>query len=989
MEFKRDWLSDPQLFAMNRLEARATHQSLDGAGNTLSQSLNGRWRFHYALTPEKAVAGFYSPDYDDSEWDSIAVPGYIQMQGNGRYGTPHYVNTMYPWDGHEKLIPPQIPKEYNPVGSYRTLFRVPEQWGDNPVFIRFDGVETALALWCNGSFVGYSEDSFTPAEFDLSPFVRKGEQNLLAAQVFRFSSASWLEDQDFWRFSGIFRAVTLFSLPATAIWDVKLNAELNEDMTEGRLQASVTLRGEPGGSLTLIAQGQSISCPVNEAVTALSLNIAKPKLWSAEHPNLYQCLLLLSDKSGRVLQKAALNAGFRRFEMDGGLMKINGRRIVFCGVNRHEWNCRTGRVVSQADMIADIQTMKRHNINAVRTSHYPNDTRWYDLCDRYGLYVVDEMNLETHGTWHKMDRVKIDENTLPNDNKLWQPAVIDRARSMWQRDKNHPSVVIWSCGNESGGGSVFYEVSEFFRQNDSTRLVHYEGVFQDRRYNQTSDMESQMYTPVKGIEEFLNEHPEKPFIMCEYAHAMGNSCGALHKYTELADTNERYQGGFIWDYIDQGIMSTDKKGRPYMAYGGDFGDRPTDRNFCGNGLVYADRTPTPKLAEVFACYQSFAIEVREKSAAIVNKTLFTDLAEYQMVFTLCDEGRRLMKSVANHPCPPGEVICVPLPFSLPERPGNYTVNLSLCLKEDCLWAKAGHVVAFGQYCVSRAAPETPCTLPVTVVEGDVNIGIKGENFSVLITKNSGLTSYRYRGQELLKEPVMPNFWRAPTDNDNGNGMARRHASWKTAGLYAAPTECSLSARAEEATVAMRYTLPDTQELALFYRITGDGRVEATMVWQGQSVKSVPEFGLALVLPDHLSQVSYFGMGPQENYSDRMKGAHLGRSSYTVEEALCPYLKPQESGARTGVHWARLTGEDGRGMLFEAKNMLFSALNYTPHEIEAARHKNELPPVSKTVVRCALGQMGLGGDDSWRATPHPEYLLPLGSNQRFTFSFCGI
>lgn len=989
MEFNLQCLSDPQVFAVNRLEARSDHVCTDGVGNRMSISLNGRWSFHYAVTPEKAPDGFYAPEYDSAGWDSIAVPGYIQLQGGGKYGTPHYVNTMYPWDGHEKLAPPEIPKNYNPVGSYRKLFEVPGHWGSQTVLLRFDGVETAVAVWCNGSFVGYSEDSFTPAEFDLTPFIRRGEVNSLAVQVFRFTSASWLEDQDFWRFSGIFRDVTLLTLPETAVWDVKLVPELSDDRAKGTLKAEVALWGPPSGSLTLKAGGQTAEHEIKANCCGLSLEFDSPRLWSAEHPELYNCELLLHDTNGKVIQRTEISVGFRSFQMKEGFMLINGKRIVFKGVNRHEWNCRTGRVVSREDMVADIETMKRHNINAVRTSHYPNSTDWYGLCDKYGLYVIDEMNLETHGTWQKLGAVAADENTIPSNNKLWKGAVLDRANSMLQRDKNHPSIVIWSCGNESFGGSVIYEASQFFRKHDSARLVHYEGVFRDRRFNDTSDMESQMYTPASGIEDFLKQNPEKPFIMCEYAHAMGNSCGALHKYTDLTDTEPRYQGGFIWDYIDQGILTTDDTGREYMACGGDFGDRPTDGNFCGNGLVYADRTPTPKLAEVWACYQDFKITVEEKNIFIQNNSLFTNLSAYDIVTILSKNGEVLAENKINHSGEPGSRTALSIPFQAFGSDSEYTVDVRLCLQSDTMWAKQGHCIAFGQAIFGKAALAVPPALPVTVEEGDVNIGVIGKGFSVIFAKTAGLVSYSCNGKELLKTPVMPNFWRAVTDNDLGWGMQHSHAKWKTAGLYAKVTGCALSSTPTAAAVTVSYLLPDTQKLDVRYQITGDGCVEVAMVWLGGAVASVPEFGMQLVLPAALHTVSYYGMGPEENYSDRMRGAHLGQFDYSVAGALCPYLKPQECGARMGVRRAAVVGEDGHGLLLEADEMMFSALNYTGHELEAAMHITELPPISKTVIRCALRQMGVAGDNSWGAMPHPEYLLPLANGQRFTFSFKGI
>ncbi|MEG0897684.1 MAG: glycoside hydrolase family 2 TIM barrel-domain containing protein [Ruthenibacterium sp.] len=990
MQFDLNWLADPQIFAVNRLDARAAFQGKDGKGNTLSVSLDGRWKFCYANTPETVPDDFVLPTYDDSAWDSIAVPGAIQMQGGGKYGTPQYVNTMYPWDGSAALQPPQIPQKYNPTGCYRRCFTVPEQWGDTPVLLRFDGVETAFALWCNGTFIGYSEDSFTPAEFDVTKAIYRNQPNVLCVEVFRFTSASWLEDQDFWRFSGIFRTVTLLTIPQDGMWDICLTPVYHADQNKGTLTAEISFYDKAPQYFTLTCAGITTRCAVTETESRASaaLEIPSPALWSAEQPNLYACTIALCDSNETVIERTELNVGFRTFELKDGLMRLNGKRIVFKGVNRHEWNCHAGRVVTHDDMILDIETMKRNNINAVRTSHYPNHTEWYDLCDRYGLYVIDEMNLETHGTWQKKGKPVPDENTIPNDNPLWKKAVLDRANSMYQRDKNHASVLIWSCGNESCGGSVLHDVSVFFHQKDSSRIVHYEGIFNDRRYADTSDIESQMYTPVSQVIRFLAENPQKPFILCEYSHAMGNSCGALHKYTELTDTQSRYQGGFIWDYIDQSILTTDGAGRKIMGYGGDFGDRPNDGNFCGNGLVYADRTPTPKLAEVRACYQNFAITVSESSITITNKSLFTDLSAYEIVVTLYQNGEKQLSGTMECACAPTKTVVCPLPFALQQTNADCNIDVNIVLKNDTLWAKKGYSVAFGQAVFFPKMQKSICTLPLTAVEGDANLGVHGAGFSLLFAKNIGLTSYCYGGKEMLQAPLLPNFWRAPTDNDKGWNMPHCLAQWKTAGAYAVLENCSMTSTQTAAQITADYRLPSKQRLTIKYDITGDGRVQVTQTWQGEAVENVPEFGVQMALSPMYDTVEYDGMGPDENYIDRMHGAHMGRFTYAVKDALCPYLKPQESGARQ-VRRAKVMNENRCGIEISSEGIWFSALHYTPDEIEAAAHMTQLPPVCKTVLRCAANQMGVGGDNSWGAMPHEEYRLPLTKGQSFTFSFVGI
>ena len=615
MEFDPKWLTDPQVFQVNRLPAHASYMVRGADGAPLEQTLDGAWKFFYAQTPGASPQEFYRGGYDVSGWDEIAVPGYIQLQGGGKYGTPHYVNTQYPWDGHERLEPPAVPERYNPVGCYVRGFAVPQSW-DGPVCVRFDGVETAFAVWCNGVFIGYSEDSFTPAEFDLTPAVHRDGENRLAVRVYRFSSASWLEDQDFWRMSGIFRSVALFTKAQTHLADLWVKPQLSEDLAAGTLRAELKLEGMCVGEATLTLDGKTVLAPVMGGHAVLELPVERPRLWSAEAPELYTYEVTLTDAAGHLLETVRGKAGFRRFELRDGLMLLNGRRIVFKGVNRHEWNCRTGRAVTMEDMVSDVRAMKQNNINAVRTSHYPNRTEWYDLCDEYGLYVIDETNLETHGTWQRPDGA---ESALPGDRPEWLGAVLDRANSMLQRDKNHASVLIWSCGNESFGGRDIYEMSRFFRETDPTRLVHYEGVFHDRRYPDTSDMESQMYTPAADVAAFLEKHPEKPFIMCEYMHAMGNSCGAMDRYTRMTDVIPQYQGGFIWDWVDQGIETDNCLGERCLACGGDFGDRPSDFEFVGNGLLFADRTPTPKLAQAKGCYQDFDILPDETVVLLSHK----------------------------------------------------------------------------------------------------------------------------------------------------------------------------------------------------------------------------------------------------------------------------------------------------------------------------------------------------------------------------------
>lgn len=602
--FDSNIIKNPEIFEQNRLAAHSDHvcyknelEKIKGK-SSLRYDMNGLWKFAYAKNQSLAPCGFEAADYDCKGWDEIRVPAHIQMEG---YDVPIYTNTTYPWEADEFIKPGEVPEIFNPVASYVKYFTIPENMKNKRVCISFQGVESGFALWLNGHYVGYSEDTFDPSDFELTDYIIEGE-NKLAVRVWKWTSSSWCEDQDFYRFSGIFRDVFLYAVPCAHVEDLSVVSTLNDTFDEGTLSVSIKADGDGIASVKLYELGDLSVEKYDRAKLLLeefdielrnkeicegSCNVKNPLLWSAEKPNLYEVKIIVKDTHGNETEFISQLAGFRRFEMVDGLMKLNGKRIVFKGVNRHEFSSITGRVPNRDEVIKDIVTMKKNNINAIRTSHYPDDSMLYELCDIYGIYMIAENNLESHGTWEAYNKGYVDlDFVVPKDKPQWREMMLDRANSCYQRDKNHPAILIWSCGNESFGGKTIYEMSQLFRQLDKHRLVHYEGVFNDRSYNDTSDMESQMYTPVAGIEKFLAEHHEKPFICCEYTHAMGNSCGAMHKYTELTDREPRYQGGFIWDYIDQSIYKKDRYGKWFLTYGGDFGDRPTDGDFSGNGICY-------------------------------------------------------------------------------------------------------------------------------------------------------------------------------------------------------------------------------------------------------------------------------------------------------------------------------------------------------------------------------------------------------------------
>ena len=1114
-EFDYSIVRDPEIFAKNRLPAHSDHLCFSDAAeresgiSSFRESLNGIWYFHYARNYGETVPGFFRMDYDARRWEEIRVPGHIQLEG---YGRPGYVNTQYPWDGREEIDPGMIPEDFNPVGSYVKYFSVPERMRGKRLYLSFQGVESAFSLWLNGSFVGYSEDSFTPSEFELTPFLLPDRENKLSVQVFQWSAGSWLEDQDFFRFSGIFRDVYLFIEPKLHVRDLSITAEPEEDLESASLKVRLLLNEKKGRirwGLRFLGEeilGGELCLPLDSAeesfgngssfLLSFSGRIEEPHLWSAEKPNLYELKLELFDEEGALSELIFEHVGVRRFELKDGLMCLNGRRIVFFGANRHEFSSDRGRAVREEDVRRDLLLMKRNNINAVRTSHYPNASLLYRLCDELGLYLIAENNMESHGVWLMVQKgQKRAEDAIPGDRMEYLPMMLDRVNSCYQRDKNHASILIWSIGNESYGGEIPKRMTDFFHEKDRTRLVHYEGVAHDRRYPDTTDMESQMYIPVAKIEDFLKEHREKPFLLCEYTHSMGNSNGGMQKYTELSDREMRFQGGFIWDFIDQSLRSKNRYGEEFQAYGGDFLERPTDFDFSGNGILDGNRRPYEKMQEVKFCYQGLSIRIdqRERSFWIKNRFLFTDASEFDCLLILEREGRRIREESLSLSLPPLSERKYALP-DLPElSAGEYALTLSFRLREDRPYAKRGYEIAFGQtvfriekdsalppaggagwrekssgeafaaaadpafgfglrsrqpftgdgeespgeadFCGSFSFPDNYSAAKsgglgigrrgLRLIRGSCNIGIRGEHFDLLFSLlKGGLVSYRYAGRELLERLPRPNFWRAPISNDLGNQMPLRCGIWKLAGLYqtARPLETDphspgaedflrypiLSETEDFIELKWKHYLPGTlgTPLYLSYRVFPDGRVRVILDYPGNvQLPPMPEFGYLLILNADFKRLRYYGLGPGENYCDRRSGARLGIYEREIAQLREPYLVPQESGNRCAVRWAEITDERGRGLrlsgadfrpcvpadphMAEPGSMELSASNYTPEQLEEALHAHELPRPQFTVLRANLKQMGVGGDDSWGARTHEEYLLPNDRALQFAFDFKGI
>ncbi len=1138
-------LSDPRIFQENRLPAHAEYEMFvceKSSGSAPIETsirildLNGEiyltpdgeyeddeWAFSYAENPAGAKEGFEAEGYEPGGfwdgWSSINVPAHIQMEG---YDKPHYTNTAYPWDGKEALARGETPSRFNPVGSYIRYFEIPSEYEGKTLRISFQGIESAAEVWLNGSYVGYFENSFDPAEFDITPYVKEGK-NKLAVRVFKWCAGSWCEDQDFFRFSGIYRSVYIYYVPEVHLEDIRIRALLDEHYKNGRLAVDTWLSA-PGGIRLRLVDAPAIgltacerteqACQIVESepdkvlydsdvvrgtespeqgdadriqIAVESPELSSLRLWSAEQPNLYTLLVEVMDEQGEVVERTTQRVGFRRFEIRDGLMCLNGKRIVFKGVNRHEFSSKTGRMVSDEELLQDIVTMKQNNINAIRTSHYPNDVRIYDLCDEYGLYMIAENNMETHGTWNMRDPLgkakeearkalaadqpdgaglesvtagpepdfndwykydvinkyaeEIIDKVIPGDDDKWEPLLLDRVNSCYQRDKNHPCILIWSIGNESFGGKVLQHMTDLFHELDPDRLVHYEGIFHDRRYPDTSDMESQMYPPVADIEAFLSAHKEKPFICCEYTHAMGNSCGGMHKYTDLAEREPRYQGGFIWDYIDQSLTGTTMWEKECQLYGGDFGDRPASYEFSGNGIVYGDnRTPSPKMQEVKYNYQGVHVDFDDGKMTVRNRNLFTATDIYDCVVKWLYEGREIgKKTVATSVAPLSEEE-FDLPFYGEEKePGEYAIIVSFCLKENTLWGYEGEEMAFDQFvylvevdesaAVQVASTEQPGTVavrdektstsshaPLEVIIGEENVGVRGEDFEVLFSGiKGGLVSYIYKGRQLLGEVPRPNFWRAPTDNDRGAGSDFIYAQWKVASLYPLLrdagsdrpmlpwTEAYIEKYGE--TMGMRddgtffipfdFILPTNPmaEVRVSYTVYPDGRIRIAMDHTPvEGLPDMPEFGLMFTLPVEYTDVRWYGLGPEETYADRKRGGKLGKWHKKVRDCMARYLVPQECGNREDVRWMSVMDQTYQyGLTFTASSSLMcaSALYYTPNQLEEAKHLYELPNPHHTIVRTSLAQMGVGGDDSWGAKVHPEYHLDVSGPMHFEVTVIGI
>ena len=994
--FTTAWLSDPEIFSVNEQPVTSDHEFFANAQemaenwSSLVRSLDGKWKAHFAMNPAGAPDALLTGSIMDGSLKEINVPCEFQLE-NPEWDPPHYVNTQYPWDGHEDLKAPEVSEEYNPTVTCVKTFHLSLKDLQHRIVLHLGAVEAAVLVYLNGHEIGYAEDSMTSHSFNLTGHARVGE-NRLVLRVFKRCTGSWLEDQDFWRFSGIHRSVTLHFWPETHLADLCVRTPLTENYTTAHLEAQLTVAGRAGQArVTLTDKAGVVLYEETKLVSGqnqlfFESIIPGAKLWSAEEPNLYQLTVTLTNDMGRVTEVSRTMVGFRQFEMIDKVMCLNGKRIVFHGVNRHEFDCDRGRVMTRELMLRDIRDMKSMNINAVRTCHYPNTTEFYRLCDEYGLYVIDETNIESHGSWAPMH-----DWVVPGDKPEWHEMTINRVRSMLQRDKNHPCILMWSCGNESWGGCNLYDLSEYFRKTDPTRLVHYEGCVHDKRYLHTSDMLSHMYMKAADIEKYLKNDPQRPFINCEYTHAMGNSCGGMDEYTKLEDKYPMYQGGFIWDYVDQALRVKGPNGQERLAYGGDFGDKPTDWQFNTNGIILGDRSFSGKCQEVRHQFRDVFLKVGKTGVTVWNRKVFAPLTGYSLRWTVeCDmkpvkAGEVILPEIAA-----GESKHVNLPYGKLPMEGQVVLTVFLVLAEDKGILPAGTVLSHGQMVYGEKTKAEPSEGIAKVTVCDNNIGIRGKGLGALLEKRGGIISFRDKaGKECVLRAPQLSLFRAQTDNDRGNHTSVRQGIYHMISRYSWQHEVKVD-KNEEGFTTLTYGFSNMLlkdfEMTVVYTIRRDDEIDVTVNWPGVAdLPDMPALGLSFQLDPRLDTVNYYGMGPDENYIDRCQGAYLGWHAYKVEDGMTRYCKPQESGSRTGVQSFAVTDKDHHGLLITGENLEISCTPWTVEEMQGAYHPSDLMGSVRTVLDVAMFRKGVGGDDSWGAPVLPQYCYPADKPYSFTFT----
>ena len=1024
LENMLEW-ENSEIFGIGKEPAHATlipFKNVDEAlgeqeNSSYFRSLNGYWKFNWVKKPSERPTDFYKEDFNIDNWNEIDVPSNWQMRG---YGIPIYTNVIYPYSINTKEIP-KIDHNYNPIGSYRRDFNIPLEWEEKEVFIHFAGVKSAFYIWVNGEKVGYSQGSMTPTEFNITKYI-KPNKNVLAVEVYRWSDGSYLEDQDMWRFSGIFRDVYLYATPKVHIRDFFAQSDLDNDYKDAILKVKLTVRNFGSKDVEnnkveialLDSDHQFVASEILETETfaiksnseiqmELQSNIDNPKKWTGETPYLYDLIIKLKNSNNEVFEVEHCKIGFRKIEIhENGSFLINGKSIIFKGVNRHEHDPDHGRAIPYSRMVEDIILMKQNNINAVRTSHYPNHPKWYDLCDRYGIYVMDECNLESHGL----------RNVLPASLPEWTNACVARMVNMVERDKNHPCVVIWSLGNEAGMGNNFKIMKEETLKIDTTRPIHYEGD-----YNQEIvDIISSMYLSPKQLEKNLRRNKTghqgmrvklsniKPYVLCEYAHAMGNSLGNFQEFMDVFEKYPNAIGGFIWDFIDQGLRKFSNKGEEFWAYGGDFGDEPNDGNFCINGIVLPDRKPNPALFEVKKVYQNikiYPINLLEGVVLIHNQYNFIPLNDILFEWELTANGKIIQTGILeNLNIEPDERKEVVIPFQKPNLEPNteYHLKIVSTLKKETLWAEKGYIIAWDQFEIPYTPLKVTYNLDVipeiSITELKDIYEISGDDFKLKIGKVTGvLESYVYKSVELLTSPLVPNFWRAPTDNDLGltdldlKSIPSFDFSWKdTSKNRSLKSITCKRVNKSVITIPVLFNINNSeQDLSIHYTIYGDGN----MIIKDDVRPSINmgRFGMQLAVQKGFNQLTWFGRGPHETMLDRKTGGALGIYSGSVDELIHNYIKPQENGNKTDVRWAALTNNEKIGIFVSdigSTNLSVSVWPYSLEDLESAKHTYDLPRREFNTFNIDYKQQGVGGDIPAVAVIHNKYKL-LG-NEEYSYSF---
>lgn len=1022
-----EW-EDIAIYQLNREAPHASMISYNGEAEALAQmkeanpnvqKLSGtNWKFKWSKTSAERPYYFWKDDYDTRDWDEILVPANWEIEG---YGIPIYINAGYPFEKN----PPYIQRDWNPVGSYKHAFTVPGDWDGKEVFLQFGAVSSAFYVWVNEQLVGYNEGSKTPAEFDITPYIKKGK-NSLAVEVYRWSDASYLEDQDFWRLSGIQRDVFLHARPKVRIRDFFVKALLDEEYTDGRfhLDAELAAAEETGGAyqvevlLTdpekeIFREMVPVQLAEGKAAFSFSREVEAVRKWSAEDPNLYTLVLNLKNAEGENLESVSQRIGFRTVEIRNKQLLVNGQPILIKGVNLHEHHDRTGHVVDEETMLKDILTMKSHNVNAVRTSHYPQQERWYELCDEYGIYLVDEANIESHGMGYSIGVTLADKSE-------WGPMHQDRMERMLERDKNHASVIVWSMGNEAGTGINFLNMYHWIHERDSTRPVHYERA---EKYTTLTERHTDIWCPMYAGVEYLrryaqNEENDRPLILCEYSHAMGNSNGNLVDYWETIREYPILQGGFIWDWVDQGLVKTNEEGEEYWAYGGDFGGEgiPSDGNFCINGLVWPNREGHPALMELKKCYQPVhfeAVNLEKGILKVKNEYFFTSLQGFELQWEVVSHGGKLAEGTVGNlkTAAQGEsLITLPLPEIKAQSGYDYYLNLRVVHPQARNILPEGHVYATEQFLLKHT-PMAEAGLP----EGEIHVEKTPEEHLLIHAGEASLRfnlqegilyGYAYGGEEYLLSPLTPGFWRAPTDNDYGNRMPERCAAWKQAGenrSLKTPVVYQLTPRKVRIQAEYHHTAEDGSPVAdwkAVYTIYADGsvRVDNDFTRLLDDETELPRLGMEFQLPAEMNELQWWGRGPFENYADRKYAAHTGLYSSLVADQYVPYVRPQENGYKTGTRWFSLSNLSGQGVWIGTdEEISFSALHHLTADFETPvrlstyrsdawkvnKHTTDVPQRELVAVRVDLGQTGVAGDNSWGARAMPQYRM-MEKNYSYTF-----